>query len=362
MGNIIQGPGQDRIGLSQALWNDVPVDRIFGGKDRDVGWGLRDDFTNWASTIALSSGLTHYLSEGNLYRTYAGVGGGTSTAALIANTSPWTVAYPVYSPGGQALVRNTGDVVPTPGAVKFTSVTGNASTINMAVATDINVSSYSPGLFTPYPITSGVQGDVIFECRFMLSDCSVYDGFFIGLASTCAVSSSIPLGTAFSTTPGLLGFGRLYNDTAGTIGLVYNKAGGATVSQQSVSNMSGLNLLTMGGATGLASGTASPVVSVGGAGGIPSSVPTTYIGNYLRLGFRYSASQKTLTPFINGVAQTSKVIGSGSLSANLGSAAPGVGSSTLWPAAPMNFVAALYTSQGTDSLTPDWWQCVQLAG
>jgi hypothetical protein len=129
--------------------------------------------------------------------------------------------------------------------------------------------------------------------------------------------------------------------------------------------------MVLGGATGIgavgATNGPSPTISVAGAGGVPSVVAATYKGAYFKLGFRYNAAAATLTPYINGIAQDgriapNKVVGSGSLSANLGSAAPGTGSATLWPAAPMTFAAGFWQTSSTtyQTITIDWWRCAQL--
>jgi hypothetical protein len=337
--------------------------------DRDVGWMLGDDFKNFAATAATSSSLTNYISEGNYYRVFE-LKGSNSVACIIPDETPWTVpaAWNVYSPNGQAILYPGGSVIPTPGAITFTPAAAGDNVQMCLAANQARASAtYPPGCFTPYPITTGVQGDVIFETRLKFSDLNTgFTSFFIGLASTLAVATTVPVNTtSFSTTPALLGFGCLSGSGAGKIGLVYNKAGG-TVSNQDVSNMAGLNLMVLGGATGIT--TASPQVYVAGAGGIPSATAATYIGAYFKLGFRYSAKDKTVTPYINGIPQDgrvapNKVIGSGSLSTNLGTAAPGTGSSTLWPAVPMTFAAGIWqTSTTYQTVTIDWWRCAQLAG
>jgi hypothetical protein len=374
MGNIAMGPGQDVFGPSQTLWGELPMDRVI--YDRDIGWMIADDFTGWAADAALSSGVGYYKSGPNNYKSFE-TKGSTSVAAIIKDEAPWTVptGTNVYTPNGQGILYQAGTVIPTPGALTFTM--GAASDMvelclaaNQARAT----AAYPPGDFTPYPITSGAQGDVIFECRLKFSDLATgFTSFFIGLASTLAVASGVPVGTTtFSTTPALLGFGCLSGDNTGQIGLVYNKAGGATVSQQSATNMAGLNLLTIGGTTGVpaigAANGPSPLLSVAGPGGIPSSVPAIYKGSYFKLGFRYNAAAATLTPYINGIAQDgraapNKVIGSGTLSTNLGSAAPGTGSTTAWPAVPMTFAAGMWqTSTTYQTATIDWYRIAQLSG
>ena len=148
--------------------------------------------------------------------------------------------------------------------------------------------------------------------------------------------------------------------------MVYNQPGG-TVSAQSVSGMTGLNLAIMGNSAAATAAAASPLLYTPGAFGVPSAVPAIYSGAYFKLGFRYNAKDATVTPYINGIPQDgriapNKVIGSGSLSTNLGTAAPGTGSTTLWPAVPMTFAAGLWQTGTTtyQTMTIDWWKCAQL--
>jgi hypothetical protein len=377
-------PGADIAGLSQTLWGEVPLDRM--AWDRDTGWMAGDDFSNFAAdSAAVASSLGYYNSEGNGYNSFELKGGSNSTAIFIPDEAPWTVptGFNVYTPNGNGILYGAGTVIPQRGTV---TITPAAASDNGQLCMGANkaraTAAYPPGQFTPYPIASGAQGDVIFECRLKFSDLTnggagsntgtASTSFFIGLASTLAVASGVPVNTtSFSTTPALLGFGCLSGDYPGQIGLVYNKAGG-TVSSQNVANMLGLNLMVLGGATNVAAVGAAygptPTVSVAGPGGIPSVVAATYKGAYFKLGFKYNAALATLTPYINGIAQDgraapNKVIGSGTLSTNLGSAAPGTGSTTLWPAVPMTFACGLWQTGTTyQTVTIDWYRIAQLAG
>jgi hypothetical protein len=376
MGNVMTGPSGDLFGLSQDLWKDVPVDRIFGGKDRDIGWGLRDDFSNFAADAGPSSGTTYYKSEGNSYKVFE-TRGSTSVAACIPNEAGWTIpsGFNVFSPNGNSIILPAGAVVPTPGAVKFTMGAASDEVQMCLAANQARASAaYPPGCFTPYPITSGVQGDVLFECRLMLDGLTTgFTSFFVGLVSTLAPATAALVGTTtYSTTPARLGFGCLSGDPSGNLGLVWNQAGQAVQWQYiSGTTLKPLNLLTMGGISGITPITSPatyPNVFVGGAGGVPAATPSTYVGAYLKLGFRYSAKSKMLTPYINGVAQDGRgnsidrrVIATLGIQGVTTYGYPG--HSTLWPAAPMTFGAGCWqTSTTYQSPTIDWWQAVQLAG
>ena len=361
------GPGGDTFGPSQALWQPVQLDLLNGFGDRDLGWIAGDDFRNFATNAAPSSNKALYYSEGNTYNSYEGA----STQTVVPADSTWTVpsAFTLYTPNGSGVVAAGGSVFPTPGQITLTPTGSNT---DAQLVTSPNASGTAAGIFSPYPITTGVQGDVFFEARIRLSDLNTSTvSWFVGLAGTCVAASGVPVGDgSFSATPSLLGFGSLSGDASGKIGLVYNKASG-TVSHQSVANMAGLNLMILGNATGIgAVGTStgpSPLLNVAGPGGIPSQVAATWIGSYFKLGFRYRGGGiNTLTPYINGIAQDgvsgpNKIVGSGTLSTNLGSAAPGTGSSTLWPADLMNFACgARYHGATVPTITIDWWRAAQL--
>lgn len=386
MSNRAQGPGGDLFGVSQTLWRDVPIEFCQGfGGDRDVGWMRGDDFTNFATRLATVSSLTDYFSEGNYYRAFEVKGGGSTTQGIIPDEAPWTVpaATAVYTPNGQGIRYPGSSIIPTPGSITFTPASA-ADNMQLCMGADQAraTASYPHGQFTPYPLSTtaanNVGGDVIFETRIKLSDLNnggtgngaslnaACTSFFIGLASTLAVASAVPVNnTTYSTTPGLLGFGCLSGDNPGQIGLVYNKAGGATVSDQAA--FTSLNLLTMGGVTGIGTGTLSPLLYVAGAGGIPTTTPAVYKGAYFKLGFRYSASAGTLTPYINGVAQDGRNapnrIIQNATTFTLGGVAsvPGTASTTLWPAAPMTFAAGLWQTGSTtlQTMTIDWWRAFQ---
>ena len=381
MGNRALGPGQDLRGLSQALWGEAPLDLMQGFGDPDIGWMAGDDFKNYSLDIALSSNVGYSKSEGNVYRTFESNGGsGTSAQCIVPSNSPWTVptGFNLYTPTGGQIVYPAGTVIPTPGQITFnpTATTDQAQIVlapNIAGTTNVPT-----GMFTPYPISSGAQGDVIFEIRFRLSGLTTsFTSFFVGLVGAGAAVglTTNPVGaSAFSTVPSLLGFGALKGDPSMDIGLVWNKAGGTVQSQYMSAALTPLNLLTMGGLSSITPTTSpatSPNLFVGGPGGINQATPATYAGAYLKLGFRYNAAAGTLTPYINGVAQDgrsgpNKVVSSAGIAGSLTYGGPGITSGTganLWPADQMTFGAGLYQTGTTyQTLTIDWWRCCQLVG
>jgi hypothetical protein len=382
MGNRMTGAGGDIFGLSQALWQSVPVDLLQGRGDRDLGWMAGDDFTNFAADAAVSSSLGYYKSEGNSYKTFEIVGGGNNVAAFQPLETDWTVpaAYNLYSANGSSIIAAGTTVIPTPGQLKLALTTGNDQA-QMVMGGDMAraTATYPHGLFEPYPITSGLQGSVFFECRLQISQlATAITTFFIGLISTCVPATSVPCTTSgFSTVPGYLGFGVVPAANAGAIGMVWGRAGGAVQSHYMSSAMTPLNLMYLGGATGLGTiGTstgASPLLYVAGPGGIPTATPATYIGSYFKLGFKYDPNSGgaggMLTPYINGVAQDgrwgpNKTVTNTGIGGVLTYGGPGITSGTganLWPNAPMTFGVGLFTTTSAQTVTIDWWRAAQLA-
>ena len=332
-------PGEDAVGLSGSLWSSGQFlfDEIMTHRDRRYGWGVKDDFSNYGLVSALSSNLGLYVSEGNSYRTFEKAGGASAQAIVPTNTA-YTVptGFPINSPNGSNILVPAGTVLPTPGQLVFTP---SAASDQAQIQLGPNTASANT---CPFAVIPGQSGNLIFECRLKFSALATgFTNFFIGLAgSGSAVTSRPAASTAYDNNTSLLGFGTLSGDTTGQIGWVYNKAGG-TVQQQSVSNMSALNLLTLGSTTPYGGQLTGPAV-------------------YMKLGFFYNGYAQTVTPFINGAPLLSKVIGKATAA---GSSVPaGTGSSTAWPADYMTLCAGLFQSSTTyQTVTLDWWAVGQEA-
>ena len=359
--NIAQGPGGDLFGLSQDLWKGVALDRIFASKDRSVGWGVYDDFSNYGYTAALQTSLGLYASEGNQYRTFEYKGGAAVQSIIPDTTGIYTVpsGFPIpynFSPSSNlaGTWAAAGSIFPTPGQLTFSPISSSNDQAQIQMGGSTAALNSLP--FTPYAASNMLVGDVLFECRLRFSaTLTAKNNFFIGLAGAGCGVSAMPVGAAYYgnslATSGcsLLGFGFLYGDTTNTLSLVCAKNGGAA-SHQSISNMAGMNVLTF----------------LAGSGDTTKTYANIGNGTYFKLGFRYGAASGTLTPYINGVAldgriAPNKVIGNGLLSTNLGTAAPGTTSTTLWPADPMTLAAGLFNYNGSaQTMTLDWWAACQL--
>jgi hypothetical protein len=336
-------PGADYASLSQALWGSSSFfgDQILVQRNRQFGWGMKDDFGNFGlATSAIASSLGYYTSEGNQYRSYEVKAGGSTTQAIIpVPTGSYTVpaGLPINTPNGSTILVPVATVLPTPGQLAFSPTTSSDQAQLQMGGSTAALNSL------PFAAIPGTSGNLIFEARFKILNgfAGSTSSWFIGLAGVDSGITSSPVGaTAYPTGTSLLGFGNLQTDTAGQIGWVYGKSGG-TVQQQGAASMSALNLLTIGSTT-----------LYGGQ--------LTGAAGYLKMGFFFNSNSKTVTPFVNGQPLLNKVITSGVTGA-CGSTVPaGTGSTTAWPALYMSPATGLFAqTTNTEVVTLDWWACAQ---
>ena len=374
----ISGIG-DLFGLSDTIWNDVPMDYIFGLGDRNYGWGVRDDFEHLSLATAISTGVAYYQSGNNYYRTYEESNTSTSTQALEDGGSTYTVptGFPILTPQGanapqttlqgtQNILFPAGAIIPTPGqlaTVMTAAVSDRAQMMASPMTTATGAStSYNVCPFTPYSAANQVPSKVYFECRLSFSTLNTtLSNFFIGLCSGGANvgggTSASPLAsnTAYATIPALLGFGFLTGYTEGDLSIVFNKAGG-TIQDEKVTNGTSLNLINM------------ETYAINGVNVLGSSTNKT-AACYFKLGFTVDFTPKggngTFTPFINGLAFDGRMAPSKLITnvANNPTAPDGTKmGTTTWPATPMNLCFGLFQhSTGTAlNLTLDWWAAAQV--
>ena len=129
----ISGQG-DVFGLSNLLWGDLPLDMIFGRRQRDVGWGVFDDFTNYCLPVVPASSYGYPTSEGNQYRSFEVNNGGTTAQSIIPSSSNYVPpsGYPIITPMGSNnpmgptnMLFSNPNSIPTPGQIAFTTVAAN---------------------------------------------------------------------------------------------------------------------------------------------------------------------------------------------------------------------------------------------
>lgn len=364
------------FGYSSNLWNPVPLDMIFAMKDRNYGWGVRDDFTNYSENIALSTNVGYPNSEGNTYKTFEVKGGASAQCAIPSTTLAWQVpaSYPIYSASGAAVQYLGSTYVPTPGQLVFTPTSTNDQA-NMQLEPGYNAGTCI-GLFTPYLTAAGTstttlyaQGGVFFECRLAISALTTgLDSFFIGLCGAGAGATGKPAGaTTFagsnsSASHSMLGFGWLSGDPTGAVGLVWAKNSAAVQWQYLQGNTTGtawnaMNLFTFGTAsTGY-------TIMVNGAPVVPFG-----LGSFIKLGFSYFPATGIFTPYVNGIPfngilgpnrQVTTAGVAGGLT-TFGTTAYG---NALWPADPMTFAAGYFcASAATATVNLDWYAAAQLQG
>lgn len=360
--------GSDIFTLSQSLWGGIKPEMIFGMRDRQYGWGVRDDFTNLGLVTAISSGVAYYQSEGNFYRSYEERSGSTSTQAITIDNTGYTVpsGLPITTPfGGNPPNTNTQNtaitalysnpaVIPTPGQIKFNPSNNAADRAFLSMGSMTSSTNVAP--FFPYLASNQTPSVLAFECRVKLSSINTQlTNLFIGLAASGAAQSTNPIAsnTAFSTTPDLLGFGFLSGDTQYQLGLVYNVASG-TVQDQAVS--ANLNLCTM------------TTQKIAGQYVFSHDGSTLTDAAYVKLGFKVDTTQGSgmFTPYLNGIPFDGKLLPNKAITGFTNAGTPTIGGTGLgvWPANPMTLCAGLFQKDGTTAatMTMDWWACAQTQG
>jgi len=296
MGFYMDGPAVDELGLTSALWGKMPLDRIFGLQDARSGVGVYDDFVGFGGTLSTNTG--EYFSQGNRYIAYQTANSlltnvaFTPTPASVAPTS-----YGAICLGGTAAINDNDEIAMQWGGHELTPY----------------------GSF-PFSVIPGMSGDLVFECRIKVASIAVDIGnFFIGLAGAAGVApvaTAVPITSsdAFVTTLSLLGFGRLAAATTGAAGLYYERASGTVASK--------------------------------------ATVATLVADKYIKLGFRWSATEKTVMPWVDGSPVPGSIVSSATTGA------------TPWPNDYMAPVMAVMQKDGTtaQTMTVDWWACAQVPG
>jgi len=189
----------ETYGLSNALWSNVPLEYIFGFKDRSYGLGLIDNFVSLGQAAALSSSLGRYVSNGIAYRSYE-LFGGTSAAGISAKTPA------AARPGGIVLGTSTSDNDECSLQAGSISATGS---------------------IVPFAMVPDTHNDLYFECSFKVSSITtaIYS-MFVGLAGTGGAVTNMPISAAdVIGSMSAIGFSKLQAGTS-SLSLAYNRASG----------------------------------------------------------------------------------------------------------------------------------------
>jgi len=254
--------------------------------------GMFDDFLQFGGILATSAGQYH--SGGNVYRSYQTAS--TFITNVAETATPATVA-PVHR-----------------GAISLAPTAGVADDDVMTLVAGGNIAT-PYGCF-PYSVIPGMSGDLVFEARFKISSIAASIGnFFIGLGGAAGVdtaSANCPIAAdVLATTLSMIGFGKFGVSTS-AMGAFYERAGGTVATK--------------------------------------AAVGTLVADTYVKAGFRYHASRKEMSLWVDGAEVTGSRI-----SAVITAATP-------WPNDYMTPIIAARQIDGTTglTLTVDWVACAQM--
>lgn len=276
--------------LSPSLWKGFapPVGGVFPGtQSGNPVLGLFDDFNGWGQTAALSTSTTYFQSNGI---TYLGYNDTTvvPTAPAVPTTTP---AVDENGPGVISLQADTTD-------------------------NDLAAIMAGCGTMVPFHVIPSRMQELVFECRFKIS--SIHEtatsgetNLFLGLAGTgaCANSGVWVDDSASMASNDFLGFTRM-GAMSSTLDFKYQRVSG-TESQK-------------------------------------DDVCTMVADTWTKVGFRYHASRKQCSIWVDGTEVTSARVSST------------ITGATPWPSLYMNFLAAVqYQATTSHVLYLDWWACAQ---
>ena len=285
---------EDRL-FSPKLWKGFapPVGGIFPSTSSgNPVVGMFDDFLQFGGILATNDGQYH--SQSNVYRSYQTAS--TFITNVAETATPATVA-PVHR-----------------GAISMTGVGGAVDNDVETLVAGGNVAT-PYGCF-PYNVIPGMSGDLVFEARFKVSSVAASIGnFFIGLGGAAGVdtaSADCPIAAdALAVTLSVLGFGRFATSTT-AMGAFYERAGGTAATK--------------------------------------AAVGTLAADTYIKAGFRYHASRKECSLWVDGAEVTGSRI------------TAAITAATPWPNDYMTPIVAVRQIDGTTNLTLtlDWWACAQM--
>ncbi len=282
--------------FSQKLWRGLAPPAISGPFTSPSGnpcIGMFDDFLGFGGTLSSTTGS--YYSGQNRYLSYQ------TASTLLTNV---------------ALTPTPASVAPTSiGAIIFQPTSGVAD--NDQISLQWGGHELTPFGSFPFSVIPGMSKDLAFECRLKVNTIADNIGdIFIGLAGAAGVAPaavSVPItqtADTLATTLSLLGFHKQSGD-GDKVDLAYERASG-TVARK-------------------------------------ADVGTLVADTYIKLGFRYSGRNKTVSIFVDGEEVTSSRV------------TPAVTGATPWPNDYMAPIIATMQVDGTTGMTPtvDWWACAQ---
>lgn len=250
--------------------------------------GLFDDFLGFGKLTAAASNVERYASNGIVYQAY-GDDTAVETYAAVPTTTP---AVDENGPGVIAMQAHTTD-------------------------NDISVIQAGAGTMMPFHVIPTRMQELVFECRIKVSSIHTTattgeTNIFIGLAGTGAAANSGVWvdDSASMASNNFLGFTRMGAMTS-TMDFKYQRVSG-TESQK-------------------------------------DDVVTLVADTYVKLGFRYHASRKECSVWVDGSEVTAARVTST------------ITGATPWPSLYMTFLAAnQFQATTAHVLYIDWWACAQM--
>jgi hypothetical protein len=195
--------GQEGRGLSPVLWQNFPVDHIFGPEKMAYGVGLMDDFNGFGPCGAISTVTAWFVSNGIAYLGYIDSDAGVMATPGINVTVPSTT--PSVDANG-------------PGAIILTPDNDDNDSVSIMAG---------GGVMTPFnPIYTAAK-DLIFETRFKISSIAGGSDTFIGLGGTgaCANNGCRADDSGVLASNNFLGFTLLATGTS-SLTFTYQRVGG----------------------------------------------------------------------------------------------------------------------------------------
>lgn len=282
----------DRL-FSPKLWRGLapPTTGLFTTPSGNPAIGVFDDFLGFGGVLSTNTGS--YYSGVNRYVSYQTASMLTTNVALAAaSTAPTSI-----------------------GAIQFYPASGIADN-------DQNTFQWGGNELTPYgcfpfSVMPGVSKDLVFECRMKVNSIADNIGdIFIGLAGAAGVqlaASAVPItqtASTMATTVDHLGFHRLSGD-GDKLDLSYERASGTVATK--------------------------------------ADVATLVADTYIKVGYRYSGHNKTVSIFVDGAEVVASRV------------AASITAATPWPTDYMTPVLASMQVDGSTACVPtfDWYACAQ---
>jgi hypothetical protein len=279
--------------FSPKLWRGLapPATGFFTTPSGNPAIGVFDDFVGFGGTLSTNTGSYH--SGVNHYTAYQTASALLTNVALAAaSTAPTSIGAVIFQPPA--------------------GITDNDQTTLQWGGHEL-----TPFGCFPFSVMPGVSKDLVFETRFKAN--VIDDGIgdiFVGLAGAAGVAlcaSAVPItqtASTMATTVDHLGFHKLSGD-GDKLDLSYERASGTVATK--------------------------------------ADVATLVADTYIKVGYRFSGHNKTVSIFVNGAEVTASRV------------AAAITAATPWPTDYLTPVIAVMQVHGSTEMKPtfDWYACAQ---